>query len=819
LEFRLRDRRIEALRPLCLVVEPHPAEVGTAEVGIAEVGIGQVGTAEVGIGEVGTDEVGTGEVGIGEVGIADPGMTEVGLTEVGTIEAGTAQDGTAEVGTEEVGLPQVGALKVGAAEVRTVEVGAPQEGAGEGGSPQLNAAEIGSAEVGMAEVGTAELGAAERTDLRGLFQQQTPLQLLDVFFFHLVLLFLTEMMFPVSLLMRYFPRSFYASVLITGRCGDRPLAAKCDSFTAQRYRARNGMKTLQGLMGVIEAVDTKHYTCTVRTEFSLLYDVPITPLFLSPNGQGVWFLPEVGTRVLVGTLGKGSRNEYSFLIGACFHVDPSSTDDDTAQEDGSAVEDVSEVDFRNNRPVLQPGEIVLSSSDRNFVIMRKGGIIEIGATQAAKRFYVPLQNLVRDLCQVYELQSSAGSLHMTRKEADNTWGTVDLEIPAAAPDGEADTETVTVPKVPTEMNFRVKAFESDNDPVVSIDFGNITRTFLAEEGRSDDDPGNIIHDQLTTKNENGLAEILARININNVVRLFVDRSGNVFSTTKGAEIHIHEGARHEEIHHGATHKEYKQQFRAFYATKVEETSNTVLSHAGKGHTTTVGNTDNPETTWALKPEGAALDTTGAVAISGSKFSVRSEGLIELIAGTDVAISCDTLVLTTLGDVKHISAKSKEETIINADQSGVAYRLINESSGELQIHNSLGAVRISTSGRPGLGGLLGVGLSGVGVLGEIEIKPSGAISVAFLAGGVKTNRVVVNATGCSLKTPGGEISIDTTGQVNLGGVPSGIGNGRVVTTLTHPVCYVTGLPINGSTKVGAASLAGLPSAGVTTAFIE
>lgn len=579
------------------------------------------------------------------------------------------------------------------------------------------------------------------------------------------------------------------------------------------------MKTLQGLMGVIAAVDTTHYTCTVRTEYSLLYDVPITPLFLSPNGQGAWFLPEVGTRVLVGTIGKGSRNEYTFLIGASFGVDQDPDAEQVPSTDGDSAEGVSTIDFRNNRPILQPGEIVLSSSDRNFVVMRKGGIVEIGATQAAKRFYVPLQNLVRDLCQIYELQNSAGSLHMTRKESDQTWGTVDLEIPAAAPDGEAATETVTVSKIPTEMNLRVKAYESDSSPSISIDFGNVTRTVVAEEGLGDGVPGNIVHSLFTEINENnGMAELLGRININDKVKLLIDRSGNVFSATEGAEVHLHNGPRHEEVHRGVTVKEYKQQFRAFYRQRNELVETSSVTHANTQATTTVGNEDNPETTLSLTPDAAELNTSGGVAIKGSKVSVRSEGLIELIAGTDVAISCDSLILTTLGDIKHVSAKSREETIINADQSGVAYRLVNESAGEIQIHNSLGAVRISTFGRPGLGGQAGVGLSGAGVLGEIEVKPSGAISIAFLAGGVKTSEVVVNATGVAMKTAGGEVSIDALGRVNLGGGALGAGNGRVVTTRTHPVCYVTGLPINGSTLVGAASLAGLPGPGVTTAFV-
>ena len=57
----------------------------------------------------------------------------------------------------------------------------------------------------------------------------------------------------------------------------------------------------------------------------------------------------------------------------------------------------------------------------------------------------------------------------------------------------------------------------------------------------------------------------------------------------------------------------------------------------------------------------------------------------------------------------------------------------------------------------------------------------------------------------MTTMGGELSIDQAGQVNIGGATTGSGNGRVVTTLTHPVCFVTGAPIGGSTSVGASSV--------------
>ncbi|MBT97202.1 MAG: hypothetical protein CL902_01055 [Dehalococcoidia bacterium] len=575
------------------------------------------------------------------------------------------------------------------------------------------------------------------------------------------------------------------------------------------------MPTLSGLMGVVETVDTTHYTCTVRTEHSLIYDVPLTPVFLSPNGQGMWFLPEPGTRVLVGTLGNGTRNEYTFMIGASFGIDQDPFAELEVAEGAEAEEEVIDVDFRNNRPVLQPGEIVLSSSDRNFIIMRKGGIIEVGATQAAKRFYIPLQNVIRDLCQMYEMQNSAGTLQMIRKESDQTWGTTKITVPVAAPDGETASEEVEVNKIPTEMNLRVKEYESDLNPIVSIDFGNITRTLIAEEGLGEDALGNIVHKLYTQLDENnGLAHVLARLNINNKVKVFVDKAGNIFSTTSGAEIHVHQGPRHEEVFKGNCLKEHQGQYNAFFKQVNEEIETGKTTRAGAEVKTSVGNLQNPETTWSLKPDSVDLNTSGEINMKGGKVSLQADGLIELVAGTDIALSCESMVITTTGDLKHISAKSKEETIINASQNPVAYRLINESTGELQIHNTLGSIRISTMGRPGAGGLAGVALDGVGNVGVIELSPFGQITVT-----VGTNKLVVGRTGCAMKTAGGQLSIDSLGQINLGGPALGAGNGRVVTTLTHPVCYVTGLPINGSTSVGAASTGLLPGPMTPTTFAE
>lgn len=575
------------------------------------------------------------------------------------------------------------------------------------------------------------------------------------------------------------------------------------------------MKRLNGELGVIEQVDTTHYTCVVRAENRLYQDVPIAPVFLSPGGQGMWFLPEVGTRVLVGTIGNGTTNEYTFLIGASFAVDQDPLESAEATDDG-AEEEVIPVDFRNNRAVHTPGDIVLSSSDRNFMVMRKGGIIELGATQVAKRFYIPLQNVIRDLCQIYEMQNSAGLFQMVRKENDLTWGTESIEIPKEAPDGEKQTETVEVDKVPTEMNLRVKQFESDTVPIVQIDLGNVTRTVIKEEGDLDDSSGGRSHDIMTEKNEeNNLAQMIARININNSFKVFIDKNGNYTTECFGAEIHSHQGPRYEDIYRGNYVADFLGNFSARYKAVSEEITHFKKTTAGESVEVAVGTEDSPETTWMLNRQGADLKAAGKVDIKGSKVTAAADGLLELKAGGDVSISCDNLVISTMGTIDHIYAGSVTQTCLNSDVSGVAYRVINESAGEIQIHNSFGEIRLSSMGRPGLGGQAGIGLAGLGSTSQVRIKPNGTISLDFLAGGVTTNSLEVNATGVAMRGAAGafEISIDAKGHVNVGGPPGSVGNGRVVTTLTHPVCFVTGLPIMGSPTVGAFS--GAPAPGPFT----
>jgi hypothetical protein len=60
--------------------------------------------------------------------------------------------------------------------------------------------------------------------------------------------------------------------------------------------------------------------------------------------------------------------------------------------------------------------------DENFVVLRRGGVLQLGSTNICQRAYVPVLNYIRDFCENYELNTAAGSLTWTvkRQEGDTS---------------------------------------------------------------------------------------------------------------------------------------------------------------------------------------------------------------------------------------------------------------------------------------------------------------------------------------------------------------------------------------------------------------
>lgn len=172
-----------------------------------------------------------------------------------------------------------------------------------------------------------------------------------------------------------------------------------------------------------EVVDVhrKNFTVTVETRHSskTVEDVQaLVPYHHYSRGEGIHHLPEVGA---ICYLAWPSDNTPPFLMGYKGAASVRGTDDDapersTADAEGSDQD----VSFRSGRMELNPGDIALTTRDDNFLVLRRGGIVQVGATSIAQRLYLPLLNYIRDFSENYRMDTFAGDVAwvVERQESD-----------------------------------------------------------------------------------------------------------------------------------------------------------------------------------------------------------------------------------------------------------------------------------------------------------------------------------------------------------------------------------------------------------------
>lgn len=135
------------------------------------------------------------------------------------------------------------------------------------------------------------------------------------------------------------------------------------------------------------------------------------------NGEGIWVVPEVGAKCAIC---RASDSTPPFVM--CFLATPNVTE----SEDGDAVRSTpaggstTDVSFKGKRITAQPGDIVLTTRDENFLVLHRGGVLQLGATDIAQRMYLPIGNAIRDVCENYSMDTLGGNLEWTvgRSETD-----------------------------------------------------------------------------------------------------------------------------------------------------------------------------------------------------------------------------------------------------------------------------------------------------------------------------------------------------------------------------------------------------------------
>lgn len=149
--------------------------------------------------------------------------------------------------------------------------------------------------------------------------------------------------------------------------------------------------------------------CATIFDQKRFFDVQVASPYMHPNvGEGIYAVPEVGCKCLVCIPSDGPP---PFVMG---FIMPAETIPDTATDEtpaGTGGEGVSASTYRGGRPAPKLGDIYMRGRDGNFVVLHRGGVLQIGASNLAQRIYIPLQNLVTDISQNYNHFNTAGAIN------------------------------------------------------------------------------------------------------------------------------------------------------------------------------------------------------------------------------------------------------------------------------------------------------------------------------------------------------------------------------------------------------------------------
>lgn len=137
----------------------------------------------------------------------------------------------------------------------------------------------------------------------------------------------------------------------------------------------------------------------------------LSPYHHYEAGEGIHHLPEVGAICLLGWPNDNTPPFVMGYLGAASVVE--STDGNPIRSTSDGTGSTTNAGFRSKRPSLNPGDIAITTRDENFIYLRRGGIVQIGATPIAQRLYIPILNYIKDFCENYEMQTFGGDVAWT----------------------------------------------------------------------------------------------------------------------------------------------------------------------------------------------------------------------------------------------------------------------------------------------------------------------------------------------------------------------------------------------------------------------
>lgn len=177
--------------------------------------------------------------------------------------------------------------------------------------------------------------------------------------------------------------------------------------------------------GQVIDINLVNWTVDVFTKFDQKHylNIQISSPYLHFNrGEGVSVMPDIGAKCYVCVPSDGPPPFVLSFIMPMETIDGASEDapDGTDGGKGGVTQEATAASFAGGRTRAKPGDISIRNRDGSFIILHRGGVLQVGASELAQRMYIPLQNLVSDISENYRHQNVGGSINWFVSHAESS---------------------------------------------------------------------------------------------------------------------------------------------------------------------------------------------------------------------------------------------------------------------------------------------------------------------------------------------------------------------------------------------------------------
>lgn len=180
------------------------------------------------------------------------------------------------------------------------------------------------------------------------------------------------------------------------------------------FTQKEGHDAAKIIQGRIVNINLVKWTVDVAAQFDRhkYFNIQVSSPYLHhSNGEGISAFPEIGATCMVCVPSDSSPPFLLAFVMAHETVDDASPDAQSGTNShGQQPANATDASFAGGRPKPKPGDIWMRTRDNNFVILHRGGVLQLGATELAQRIFIPLNNLVEDISGNYEHHNSNGSV-------------------------------------------------------------------------------------------------------------------------------------------------------------------------------------------------------------------------------------------------------------------------------------------------------------------------------------------------------------------------------------------------------------------------